>query len=322
MADAIPEFRPSPDARELADALRSGLAVRRSRLDADAYGAEEARLRELGDLEGLPPVAKPGPAAPFVKFVRKILQVFLRPWLAVQTIFNRELARRFQNTITSVRDLERRAPHIEKSLEQLTARIRQLEERHDVPDGSRPHVPGDTIDSESLERMFLHSRMPRPPARVLNLGNAGITAATELASFGFDVWSVDARPIDFTHPRIRRCRSIAGALPFADATFDVVVSLSAAADVTLLDESANAAVVREVSRVIKPGGHFIMTIEGRGPAANPVALASTLAPLRVTETLRASRALNVWSVDTPVIPGGDDAQQGTSRMLVVAERAP
>ena len=113
----------------------------------------------------------------------------------------------------------------------------------------------------------------------------------------------------FTHPRIRRCRSIAGALPFADATFDVVVSLSAAADVTLLDESANAAVVREVSRVIKPGGHFIMTIEGRGPAANPVALASTLAPLRVTETLRASRALNVWSVDTPVIPGGDDAQQ-------------
>ncbi len=229
MGDPLPDFRPSPDAQDVANALRSGLAARRSPLDADARGADEARLRDLGDLEGLPPIAKPGPAAPIVKFLRRFLQVFLRPWLATQTIFNREIARRFQNMVTSVRDLERRAPHAEKGLEHLLARVQQLEERLAPPNLSQQDAGGDPGVDRSIERMFVHSRIPRPPSRVLTLDDGATGVAMELAAFGFDVWVADDGPNQDEHPKLRRYRPVLGALPFAEATFDVVVSLSSSA---------------------------------------------------------------------------------------------
>src|SRR5688572_5169868 len=109
-------FHPSPDAREMADALRSGAAVRRSQVDTGDPGADAARLSALGDLEGLPPLAKPGPAAPLVKGARALLRLFLRPWLATQTIFNREIGRLLDAMLTAVRDLLRRMTRFEEGI--------------------------------------------------------------------------------------------------------------------------------------------------------------------------------------------------------------
>src|SRR5262245_32222697 len=105
----------------MADALRASLAVRR-RLEAESEGDAGARLRDLGDLEGLPAVAKPGAAGPAVKFARRVLRAFMRPWLAAQTIFNREASRRVQSMQTVVHDLERRTPLLESA-------VRHLEDR-------------------------------------------------------------------------------------------------------------------------------------------------------------------------------------------------
>jgi SAM-dependent methyltransferase len=48
-------------------------------------------------------------------------------------------------------------------------------------------------------------------------------------------------------------------LPFADASFDVAVSLQS---FQYLDDPATA--IRQIARVLKPGGHFLLTVPNRG----------------------------------------------------------
>ena len=179
MSDLISDLRPDADAPQMAEALRSGFALRRG-LEAVPPGGDAARLGELGDLEGLPPLAKPGPAAPVIKVVRRVLQVFLRPWLATQTIFNRELARRFGESVTVLRDLRRRMPLAEESLQALDDRLRRIEE------ASGRAVS--TIDGRvQLQHMFVHSRLPPPPGRVLLLGDDDTPLRDELAMLGYTI---------------------------------------------------------------------------------------------------------------------------------------
>jgi len=318
MADAIPEFRPSPDARELADALRSGLAVRRGQLDAHAHGADEARLRTLGDLEGLPPVAKPGPGASVIKLSRRVLQIFLRPWLAAQTIFNHEIARRLQTVMTSVRDLERRTPHLEAGLEQLTQRIQQLEGTVETTDWSHHDASDDAAIAGSLGKMFVHSRMPRPPSRVLTLGDGVTGVAMELATFGFDVCTASAAQIDPGDSTLRRCQSVLHALPFSEAVFDVVIFLCAMGQPAPREGALSVTIVAEVARVLKPRGRFIAMMPD---VSDPTAASLALKPLRVTEMLRGTREKHVWSVDAVGAQvGGDQTQHEAALTFVMAER--
>lgn len=60
------------------------------------------------------------------------------------------------------------------------------------------------------------------------------------------------------HPRLLRARGDAGALPFADATFDRIVAAE------VLEHLPDpAATLREVRRLLKPGGRFIGTVPYR-----------------------------------------------------------
>ncbi|MGA9812629.1 MAG: class I SAM-dependent methyltransferase, partial [Terriglobales bacterium] len=52
-------------------------------------------------------------------------------------------------------------------------------------------------------------------------------------------------------------------LPFADASFDVVVSLQS---FQYLDHPAAA--IRQIARVLKPGGHFLLTVPNGGSFKN------------------------------------------------------
>jgi hypothetical protein len=176
------DFRPSPAAGEMAEALRSGVAVRRQQAQ-DALGADAARLTALGDIEGLAPPAKPGAAAPVVRFARRVLQAFMRPWLAMQTIFNREISRRFDEHATIVRDLRRRVPLIEDSLQSLDARVRALEPHGaGAADGARART-----DAGQLHRLFIHSRLPPPPATVVIGAGLDADFERELAGLGYQL---------------------------------------------------------------------------------------------------------------------------------------
>ena len=74
-------------------------------------------------------MAKPGVTSAPMKAARAVLRVLLRPWLAVQTQTNHEVARRLQRLSSEVSGLLRRTPDVEESLQQLEARLREIERR-------------------------------------------------------------------------------------------------------------------------------------------------------------------------------------------------
>ncbi len=75
-------------------------------------------------------------------------------------------------------------------------------------------------------------------------------------AFGFDFSS---RGLDFARAQgaTRVARASIGAIPFADATFDVVTSFDV---LYSLSDDVEAAAARELARVVKPGGAVLITV--------------------------------------------------------------
>jgi hypothetical protein len=290
---------------------------------ADDAGMDQRQLGPLGDLEAVPPTAKPGPFAVFIKGARRVLHAFLRPWLAAQTIYNRELARRFDETSTAVHDLERRAPLLERALHDLEARLRQMEA---APDRASPPPIDRASGAAAIAAMFGHSRLPRPPGRVLLLESDAAPALQEaaLVSFGFTVYAVGR-----SAAATRSARSSCGAadrLPFRDRCFDAVLRLPAGGG-RGTTPPLDASEVREIARVLKPGGRFIAVQPapwsgeaGGDSCPRAEAVAAILRPLEISELLRASSQGREWRV----VPGVDDALPGESgaAMLLIDARRP
>src|SRR5579871_1656168 len=86
-----------PEVLDLAERLREGLqrrqpwaAVATGAGRGPVCGADLQALRTAGDLVNLPPLAKSGPLAWLVRSGRRLTRLLLRPWLAVQSDFNRQ----------------------------------------------------------------------------------------------------------------------------------------------------------------------------------------------------------------------------------------
>ncbi len=146
-------------------------------------------------------------------------------------------------------------------------------------------------DRERLWRSYsdeLHARLlaewlpPAPVKRVLKtdafeeaVGALGLHA--KLASVAQTVVSVDLSAIMLSHARKRHpslhpVSGSVGSLPIRDQAFDVVVSTSTLDHLDSLDDVA--ASLRELHRVLRPGGRLILTLDNR---TNPViALRSVL----------------------------------------------
>jgi 2-polyprenyl-6-hydroxyphenyl methylase / 3-demethylubiquinone-9 3-methyltransferase len=106
-------------------------------------------------------------------------------------------------------------------------------------------------------------------ARVLDVGCGAGFLSNHLAREGFEVTGIDASQasIDVAarHDETRKARYLLGdamRLPFADASFDVVCAMD-----FLEHVEEPAAVVAEVSRVLKPGGVFFFHTFNRNPLA-------------------------------------------------------
>jgi hypothetical protein len=231
-------FRESPDAQQLADALRTRYTTRREQPDGDELSAD---LRRLGDIEAIPAVAKPGVTAAPMKAARAVLRVLLRPWLAVQTQTNHEVARRLQRLSSDVSGLLRRTPDVEESLQQLEARLREIERR--AASSSLPSAA--QSGAADLERMFVHMHLGRPPARVLVLESPS-SMVNEIAAFGFEVSR--SHPDEAGTPSATPADSVGTTA--GDAAFDVVIALSD--DQGWQTDIGEA--VRAAARVLRSGG--------------------------------------------------------------------
>ena len=122
--------------------------------------------------------------------------------------------------------------------------------------------------TESLEQRAIHDLMgPVDGADVLDAGCGDGALACAMASSGAVVTGIDADPAMLAAARTRaqttgvRITFLPGRierLPLADARFDVVVA------VTVLSFVANAtAAVREMARVLRPGGRLVLGELGR-----------------------------------------------------------
>lgn len=287
MSEPIQDFKPDSDAKPLADALRAGTEMR-SHLSESQRGEDEARLGSLGDLEGLTAVAKPGPAAPLMKAARRVLHVLVRPWLSMQTIYNRELARRFQQVTTRTHDLDRRVPQIEHAMQTLEERLDGLVSSRPAQEPSDPIV----VRLESLFALYAHSRLPAPPARILVCGPAEHMAAS-LVSFGFDVRMLGSRP-GMTGVGVHHLDSTAS---LGDASCDAAIWHR-------LDTSQVGPISsREIARVLVPGGQLFTST--RMAVYDAVMAAAQFEPLEIRSTLLLQQANGSWSaIGTP--DGGDE----------------
>src|SRR5262249_43969226 len=77
-------------------------------------------------------------------------------------------------------------------------------------------APTVRVSARILENVFVQSRLPAPPGRILDLGAAQGAGALDLVSLGFQVAGVE-----------RRLDLETDLLPFPDDSFDAVVALSA-----------------------------------------------------------------------------------------------
>jgi 2-polyprenyl-6-hydroxyphenyl methylase / 3-demethylubiquinone-9 3-methyltransferase len=106
-------------------------------------------------------------------------------------------------------------------------------------------------------------------ARVLDVGCGAGFLSNYLAREGFEVTGLDASQasldVAVRHDETRKARYLLGdamRLPFADASFDVVCAMD-----FLEHVEDPAAIVAEVSRVLRPGGIFFFHTFNRNPLA-------------------------------------------------------
>jgi len=132
--------------------------------------------------------------------------------------------------------------------------------------------------SRVAEYRFVYRNLPSPGAKILDIGCCDSLLALKLAKRGYQVTGIDARPYLEKHPRFTFIQADACRMPFPDASFDAAIAVSAIEHIGLgaygdpVQEGADSKAIKEIRRVLKPGGKFILT--------TPFAAEYTLAPWR------------------------------------------
>ena len=104
--------------------MRAGLESRRwwgasarGQISSAAYSLDAQQVLETNaNLLSLPPIAKAGPLAWLVRFLRRMAKILIRPWLAVQTTFNRQTMEVLQATHQEISVLKTR---LDQCLQQI-----------------------------------------------------------------------------------------------------------------------------------------------------------------------------------------------------------
>lgn len=130
-----------------------------------------------------------------------------------------------------------------------------------------PLAPSDRY----LEYSFVIRNLPKPPAKILDVGCSGSFFPLILASFGYNTYGVDIRnyPIlnklkfnnfTFIKEDIRKTS-------FADKFFDVVTVISTIEHIGLSgrygmaeDSKGDKKAIKEIKRILKPKGILLLTV--------------------------------------------------------------
>jgi hypothetical protein len=227
------------------------------------------RLADSAGLIGHPAPPGRGLTGRIGRIIRRAVKRLMNPWLDRQTQFNHSTATYLASVHNHLVGVAERVNALQAELARQTAAL------HARPDESaccgrhsltRPTVTLADDPVRVVESLFLDTRLPPPPARVLVLTPDGADAL-DLAGRGYHV-----------------VQSADGAGPYSDESFDVVVALAGDRP----DGPPANAALSTLGRVLVLGGRVI----GSG-SSEP---AARFSPLRVVERAYAVRDSHGWSL--------------------------
>ncbi len=124
-----------------------------------------------------------------------------------------------------------------------------------------------------VEKAWLLRRLGAIPvgSRVLDVGSAESTLSLELASSGYQVTGIDVRPLALEHPNLNFVQRDICDSGLPAGHFDLVIALSTLEHIGLGaygDSRASSVTVamKEIRRVLKPGGRLLVTVPFGSPA--------------------------------------------------------
>jgi SAM-dependent methyltransferase len=122
-------------------------------------------------------------------------------------------------------------------------------------------LPAHVVEHYLRKRTEFVARHHPPPARLLDVGCGTGALAARLAGSGYDVTGVDPsdRMLEVMRrraPGIEAVHAGGEALPFGDGAFDLALTVATLHHVAAPD--AVRAVLAEMARVVRPGGHVLI----------------------------------------------------------------
>jgi SAM-dependent methyltransferase len=129
-----------------------------------------------------------------------------------------------------------------------------------------------------IERAWIYRQLSSVPvgSRILDLGCCESPVALELASNGYQVTGVDIRDYALRHPNLEFVKADICSTNLELNRYDVAISLSTIEHIGLgaygdpLGESLPQAAIREIFRVLKRGGLFLVTLPFGHGAVTPL----------------------------------------------------
>ena len=258
------------------------------------------------DLSGVPPVARSGPFSWAIRLLRRALQSLLRPWLAMQTRYNRMTLDLLEGLQIEINELKARQPNLSRQSISV--------DRTNLLQPSETFHAHESVSPCTLEFMFVLSRLPAPPARVLLVGSAARQHARQLENLSYEVIVADLTLSSRPCPTGEIHQTPA---PSCEAAFDAVIVLSTMQQADQLESyparvrESDTPPFSEIARLLRPCGRLILGFD------HPPSQDFTH-QFKITERIR-RMSLNGSLASSPQTTGNLDCDEPASA-LIVAEK--
>lgn len=115
-----------------------------------------------------------------------------------------------------------------------------------------------------IEYPYVIEHLPKPPAKVLDVGCSGSMFPLLMKAMGYDVYGIDIRP--YPNPNFHFIQGNICNTKFPDYSFDVVTAVSTIEHIGLTGrygakkEDSDTKALTEILRILRPDGNLIMTV--------------------------------------------------------------